>query len=229
MNYMMVIAEEQIDNFTDEFYNEIKNVHNILFICMAVMIVVYAINFFIFVHFYQKVEERKQSYLSVFYEIGSSFIVTSLAKCEKFSQRIQLQDDMMGTGEKISIDSSSAESDLENDIGSISSLGKIKDKKETSAGKARNIKKNSNIYMKVGGFIVIFILLVVQIFSYYYYYTRIDLYKHYVQYEYFNNKYNSRFLFPFIALREYLYDQKKILLMEEVDKYLDRSLIKKSY
>jgi hypothetical protein len=50
---------------------------------------------------------------------------------------------MMGTGEKISIDSSSAESDLENDIGSISSLGKIKDKKETSAGKARNIKKNS--------------------------------------------------------------------------------------
>ena len=225
MNYMMVIAEEQIDNFTDEFYNEIKSVHNILFICMAVMVVVYAINFFIFVHFYQKVEERKQSYLSVFYEIGSSFIVTSLAKCEKFSQRIQLQDDMMGTGEKISIDSSSAESDLENDIGSISSLGKIKDKKETSAGKARNIKKNSNIYMKVGGFIVIFILLVVQLFSYYYYYTRIDLYKHYVQYEYFNNKYNSRFLFPFIALREYLYDQKKILLMEEVDKYLDRSLI----
>ena len=225
MNYMMVISEQQIDNFTDEFYNEIKNVHYILFICMAVMAVVYAINYFIFIHFYQKVEERKQSYLSVFYEIGSSFIVSSLAKCEKFSQKIQLQDDMLGTGEKISIDSSSAESELENDIGSISSLGKIKEKKVTTAGKARIIKKNSNIYMKIGGFIVIFILLVVQIFSYYYYYSRMDLYKNYVQYEYYNNKYNSRFLFPFIALREYLYDQKKILLMEEVDKYLDKSLI----
>ena len=225
MNYMMVISEDQIDNFTDEFFNEIKNVHIILIICIAVMIIVYTINFLIFVHFYQKVEERKQSYLSVFYEIGSSFIVSSLAKCEKFSQKIQLQDDMMGAGEKISIDSSSQESEMENDIGSVSSLGKIKDKKISNAGKARNVKKNSNIAMKIGGFIVIFILLLVQIFSYYYYYIRITLYKHYVQYEYYNNKYNSRFLFPFIALREYLYDQKKILLMEEVDEYLDNSLI----
>ena len=225
MNYMMVISEQQIDNFTDEFYNEIKNVHYILIICIAVMIVVYGINYLIFIHFYQKVEERKQSYLSVFYEIGSSFIVTSLAKCEKFSQKIQLQDDMMGAGERISIDSSSEESDMENDIGSVSSLSKIKEKKVSNAGKARNVKKNSNIAMKIGGFVVLFILLLVQIYSYYYYYTRISLYKHYVQYEYYNNKYNSRFLFPFIALREYLYDQKKILLMQEVDKYLDNSLI----
>ena len=132
---------------------------------------------------------------------------------------------MMGAGERISLDSSSEDSDMENDIGSVSSLGKIKDNKISKAGKARNVKKNSNTKMKVGGFVVIFILLVVQVFSYYYYYTRITLYKHYVQYEYYNNKYNSRFLFPFIALREYLYDQKKILLMQEVDKYLDNSLI----
>ena len=226
MNYMMIISEQQIDNFTDEFYNEIKKAHYVLIICICVMIVVYALNYYIFIHFYQKVEERKQSYLSVFYEIGSSFIVTSLAKCEKFSQKIQLQDDMMGAqGEKISIDSSSEDSDMENDIGSVSSLGKIKENKMSNAGKARNVKKISHVSMKIGGFIVFFILLAVQIASYYYYYTRISLYKHYVQYEYYNNKYNSRFLFPFIALREYLYDQKKILLMEEVDDYLDNSLI----
>jgi hypothetical protein len=87
------------------------------------------------------------------------------------------------------------------------------------------VKKISHTQTKIGGFIVLFILLAVQIVSYYYYYIRISLYKHYVQYEYYNNKYNSRFLFPFIALREYLYDQKKILLMEEVDIYLDNSLI----
>ena len=223
---MMIISEQQIDNFTDEFYNEIKKAHIIIIITICVMIVVYAINYFIFIHFYQKVEERKQSYLSVFYEIGSNFIVTSLAKCEKFSQKIQLQDDMMGTqGEKISIDSSSEDSDMENDIGSISSLGKIKDNKMSSAGKARKVKKISQTTTKIWGFIVLFILLAVQIVSYYYYYNRISLYKHFVQYEYYNNKYNSRFLFPFIALREYLYDQKKILLMEEVYQYLDNSLI----
>ena len=84
MNYM-VISEQQIDNFTDEFYNEIKKAHIIILICIIVMIVVYSINFLIFVHLYQKIEERKQSYLPVFYEIGSSFIVISLAKCKKFS------------------------------------------------------------------------------------------------------------------------------------------------
>ena len=227
MNYMMVISEQQIDNFTDEFYNEIKKAHIVLIVCIVVMIIVYAINFFIFVFFYQKVEERKQSYLSVFYEIGSNFIVTSLAKCEKFSQKIQLQDDIMGAqGEKISIDSGTEDSDMQNDIGSISSLGRIKDNKVNNAGKARNVKKTSNTSTKIGGFFLLFALLAVQIVSYYYYYQRIALYKHYVQYEYYNNKYNSRFLFPFMALREYLYDQKKILLMQEVDKYLDNSLIK---
>ena len=119
-------------------------------------------------------EERKQSYLSVFYEIGSNFIVTSLAKCEKFSQKIQLQDDIMGAqGEKISIDSGTEDSDIQNDIGSISSLGRIKDNKVNNAGKARNVKKTSNTSTKIGGFFVLFALLAVQIVSYYYYYQRI--------------------------------------------------------
>ena len=225
MNTMLTLSEGQIDIFTDEFYKEIDKVHTLIIICICACIVIYGLNFFIFIYFYQKVEERKQSYLSVFYEIGSSFIVTSLAKCEKFSQRIQLQDDMMGAGEKVSFGTSTEESDLEgNDIGSVSSLGKIKNNVNSNAGKARNVKKNSNLKMKIGGFVVIFILLCVIIFSFGYYYIRNTLYKHYVLYEYYNNQYNSRFLFPFIALREYLYDQKKTLLNQEVDKYLDTSL-----
>ena len=224
MNTMLTLSDEQIDIFTNEFYNEINKVHKFIIVCIVAMIILYGINFYIFVFYYQKVEERKQSYLSVFYEIGSSFIITSLAKCEKFSQRIQLQDDMMGAGEKVSFSTSTEESDLENDIGSISSQAKIKNNVKTHQGKARNVKKNSNLTMKIGGFVVLFVLLCVQIFSFCYYYIRNTLYQHYVEYEYYNNQYNSRFLFPFIALREYLYDQKKTLLNEEVDKYLDNSL-----
>ena len=227
MNHMLVLSNEQIDNFTNEFYNEIKKGQMISFICMAVMFCVYAINYYIIIFFYEKVEERKQSYLSVFYEIGSGFIVSSLAKCERFSQKIQIQDDITGNnnkGEKISMDSSSNDdSDNDNELGSISSL-KQSNLKINTSNKARNIKKVSHVMTNLIGFIVLFILLVVQIYSYYYYYLRLKLYKHYVQYEYYNNNYNSRFLFPFTALREYLYDPKKILLMEEVDVYLDKSL-----
>ena len=228
MNHMLVLASEQIDNFTDEFYSEIKKGQTVLFICMAVMFVVYSINYFIFIFFYEKVEERKQSYLAVFYEIGSGFIVNSLAKCEKFSQKIQIQDDIIGNnagGEKVSLESSSNnDSDNDNELGSLSSLKQGNIVKKDNAGKARKTKKISHTLTNIAGFVVLFILLAVQIFSYYYYYTRLALYKHYVQYEYYNNNYNSRFLFPFIALREYLYDPKKILLMEEVDVYLDKSL-----
>ena len=227
MNHMLVLSNEQIDNFTEEFYSEIKKGHMIIFICMGAIFIVYAINYYIFITFYEKVEERKQSYLAVFYEIGSGFIVTSLAKCERFSQKIQIQDDITGNnkGEKISLESSSKDdSQNENDMGSFSSLKQGGSKKIETSGKARNIKKVSHTMINIGGFIVLFILLAVQIFSYYYYYLRLELYKHYVQYEYYNNNYNSRFLFPFIALREYLYDPKKILLMEEVDIYLDKSL-----
>ena len=230
MNHMLVLASEQIDNFTNEFYNEIKNGEKVLFICMAVIFVIYAINYYLFITFYEKVEERKQSYLAVFYEIGSGFIVSSLAKCEKFSQKIQIQDDIVGNNavggvEKISLDSSSNEdSDNENDIGSIASLKQNTIKKPESAGKARKIKKVSHTLTNLAGFIILFVLLAIQIFSYYFYYLRLELYKHYVQYEYYNNNYNSRFLFPFIALREYLYDPKKILLLEEVDAYLEKSL-----
>ena len=227
MNHMLVLASEQIDNFTDEFYGEIKKGQTVLFICMAVMFVVYAINYFIFIFFYEKVEERKQSYLAVFYEIGSGFIVNSLAKCERFSQKIQIQDDIIGNniGDRVSLESSSnIDSDNDNELGSLSSLKQGNIVKKDNAGKARKTKKISHTLTNIAGFVVLFILLAVQIFSYYYYYTRLALYKHYVQYEYYNNNYNSRFLFPFIALREYLYDPKKILLMEEVDVYLDKSL-----
>ena len=228
MNHMLVLSSEQIDNFTNEFYSEIKKGEKILFVCMAVFFVVYGINYYLFITFYEKVEERKQSYLAVFYEIGSSFIINSLAKCERFSQKIQIQDDITGGGkaEKISLDTSSNEdSDNENDIGSVASIKQASAKKIDNAGKARKIRKVTHTLTNIAGFVVLFILLAVQIFSYFYYYLRLELYKHYVQYEYYNNNYNSRFLFPFIALREYLYDPKKILLLEEVDAYLDKSLV----
>ena len=86
----MFLSEQQIDNFTDEFYNEIKKAYIIILISIIIMIVVYTFNFLIFVHFYQKIEETRQSYLSVFYEIGSSYIVTSLSKCKKFSPKIKI-------------------------------------------------------------------------------------------------------------------------------------------
>ena len=228
MNHMMVISEQQIDNFTDEFYNEIKKAHIIILICIIIMIVVYTFNFLIFVHFYQKVEERKQSYLSVFYEIGGEYIILSLAKCEKFSQKLQIQEDNIGNQvDKISLDSSSIDdSDIDNDIQTSSIIKQNKDNKISTSNKEKNTKNISLIQTKIIGFIIFFILLLYQYSSYIYYYLRLSLYKNCAKYEYSLTKYMPSFLFPFIGIREYIYDPQKTFYNTSSRQYIEETLKK---
>ena len=92
MSNLLMCSEEQMQILTNDFYSVVHKGHIEVIICLVVLIVVYAGCFFIFKHYHEKVEERKQSYLSVFYEIGGQFIILSLTKCEKFSQKLQKQD-----------------------------------------------------------------------------------------------------------------------------------------
>ena len=64
MSNLLICSEDQIKLLTDEFNNTIKNGHNIIIICFISLLVLYIGCFFIFNYFYEKVEKRKQSYLS---------------------------------------------------------------------------------------------------------------------------------------------------------------------
>ena len=224
MNFMLGMTREQIEIFAEEFYNEVKKGHILLIVCIIVVIIIYIVANLIFFYFYQKVEERKQSYLSAFYEIGNGFIVSSLEKCEKFSTKIHIQDNsIIPQNDRISMDASNENSNIEETV-STSSVKQNKDVKNKNTGKIRNVKILNHTQTKLVGLIVFLILLAVQIATYYYYYVRLTLYKKCVQYEYYDNQYNFNFLFPFIVLREYLYQPKGTIFRNNINDYLENLL-----
>ena len=228
MSNIIICLEDQMEILTKQFNTIVKSGHIIIIICFFVLIIIYIGCFFIFKHFYEKVEERKQSYLSVFYEIGGQFIILSLTKCERFSQKLQIQEDMLGVqGDKISLDSSSVDDyELENEIQTSSIIKQTKEKKVSTTNKDKNSKNNSLLKMKILGFIIFFILLIWQYSSYVYYYERISIYNNCVEYEFYLTKYMASFLFPFIGIREYIYDKQKSFYNLPVNEYVSNSLEK---
>ena len=229
LNFMLKMVNEQIDIIIEEFNEEIRTEHLYLIICILIIVVIYKINYIIFVIFYQKVENRKQSYLSIFEQIGKEYIFDSLDKCEKFSKRIHIQDDFVGQQvENTSNEYSSIKDEEENgkntELASTGSMKKIKEIKQIVAVKEKKEKNTTYSKEKIGGFIILFILLVVQIFVYYYYYIRLNLYKKCVQYEYYNNQYYSLFLFPFIILREYILQSNISIMESDLNDFLENTL-----
>ena len=221
MSNLIIESENQMKSLKDLFQDKTKNGEIVTIICCVINGLLYVISYIIFVHFYRKVEERKQSYLSVFYEISNNLIVLSLAKCEKFLHKLQLQENSLsGKGEKFSIGSSSIdESIIDNDFQNSSIMKQNKEKQTTVSTSDKNKGNNLLLQSKIFAFILFFILLCWQLASYIYYYLRLVTYEDCIQYEYHTSLYASIFIFPFIGLREYLFDRETIFYGETIDKY----------
>ena len=227
MSNIIINFEKLMETLSDEFYHIVKSGNIIIIICIVVLLVIYLGCFFIFSFFYHKVEERKQSYLSVFYEIGGDFIVQSLAKCEKFSQKLQIQEDNAGgnQADKISLDSSTVDdSDIDNEMQVPSIIKQNRDNKIDISNPEKQTTNNSLIKTKIFGFFIFFILLLCQYSSYIYYYYRLALYKNCIKYEYYVNNYISSFTLPFIGVREFVYDPKKTFYNRPVEEFIEDAL-----
>ena len=109
MSNLLIKSEEQMWTLTEKFNENVKNGHKILIICCSTMFIVYCLCTFIFIIFYKKVNIKKHKYLSLLNELDSNLIVSSLNKCEKFSQKLQEKNNSKETkNHDILFDSSSA-------------------------------------------------------------------------------------------------------------------------
>ena len=225
MSNLIVESEKQMNLLTNLFSDKTKYAKIISIICCVVNFILYILFYFIFIHFYKKVEERKQSYLSVFYEIENRLIVLSLSKCEKFLHKLQLQENSLaGKGEKFSLDYFSFDdSDMEHNIQNSNLLKQNKEK--TTLLNKEEKTSNFLIKSKIFGFILFLILLMWQLATYIYYIIRLTTYEDCIQYEYHTSLYASNFIFPFIAMREYIFNKKNIFYNETIDKYIDDTLL----
>ena len=207
LNLMIKKINEQIETIIEEFYEEMNTEKYYLILLIVVMIIIYSICYIIFIIFYQKVEIKKLNYLSIFDDIGKDYIFLSLEKCELFSQKLYLKDESFGTqNDNLSNNASMKDNYImgNHNLSPRKNITKINEIKQPVSSRKESTKKKFFSKSKFSGFVIILILLLVQIFSYCYYNQRLKIYKKCVQYQYYNNQYYSLFLFPFIAVREYI-------------------------
>ena len=161
LNFTLIMINEQIELIIDEFNDGILFEKYYLLICALIMIIVYIISYFIFIHFYKKVENKKESYLLIFKNLGKEYIFESLKKCEIFSQQIHLKDDLKNNQiENNTEEFSKDEENLENnDIISINNIKKIKEIKSTNASSRKSEKMIYHSKEKILGLIRFFIFI----------------------------------------------------------------------
>ena len=226
MSNLIIESGKQMKILTDLFEQKTKSGKTLSIVCCVINFLLYVLSFIIFVHFYKKVEERKQSYLSVFYEISNNLIVLSLSKCEKFLHKLQMQENSLaGKGEKFSIDSSTIDdSVIDNDLQTSSLLKQNKEKQITINHEEKNNGNHYLIKSKIFGFILFFILLLWQLSTYIYYYVRLVTYDDCIEYEYYTALYASNYIFPFIGIREYVFNREAIFYGETINTYVEKTL-----
>ena len=224
LNIEIKMLRDQVDFIMKEFYEEIKSEKYYLIACIGAVIIIYILCYISFIYFYSKVGKKKKNYLSIFDDIGKEYILDSLEKCEKFTQKVHLRDEFK---ENISINSTIKDDEdinKKNDLSSQNILKELKDINQTNISLRNREKIKTHSKEIIIGFIIFLVLLVVQLYAYIYYFTSLNIYKKCLQYEYFNIQYNSLLILPFIILREYLYLSNNTIMGIEIPKYLEITL-----
>ena len=232
MSNLLISSEEQIWTLTEKFSDNIKEGHISIIICCAVAFAIYCLCSGIFLYFSKKVNIKKNKYISIFNELDSNLISSTLQKCEKFHQQLEEKkgekEKTIKKKEDVLDSSSEIFSENNNDNESIRFLlNKNESNKATNISKGDRDFKNKNFYrfniFQICLFLIIFIL---QLAIYIYYYLRISLYKNVITHEYYISQYASNFITIFIGLREYIFDKKTMFLNNPIDEYMEYNLAK---
>ena len=225
MSNLLILSEQQMWNLTEKFTENVKEGHELIIICCCVIFVVYFLCTFIFIFFYKKVHLKKYKYMSILKELDSNLIISSLNKCEKFSQKLKERKNQKEVkNNDLFFDSSSANYS-ENEIDNNLIIKKNTNDKSLKYKNDTKKEKNNNSYMFYAYQIIIFLVIFIyQLAIYIYYYLRMTNYQRVVTYEYHISMYAANFLFTFISLREYAFDRKIKFYNRSVDEYLEDNL-----
>jgi len=79
--------------YMDELHKIIKKIEIISIICYVIIFLILIFIYFIITYSYDKVSQKKESYIEVFFQIGSSVIKNSLNKCENFSKKLKNEEE----------------------------------------------------------------------------------------------------------------------------------------
>ncbi len=202
--------------YMDELYNKVKEIKLILILAFIFIFFVLIGIYFLVVYSYDKVNQRKESYIQVFFNINIETIQKSLEKCEHFSNKVKNMKEGI-------------EEETESLI-SISEKSKTSKKKaKIEAKKPNESKKKSTLFhfirvfnIKVQIFLafilIFFIIIFILLFNLLEQSKRNELYfQHEVLVE-------NEFYVVFNILREFLFDRSSISSYQLSSDFLDFEL-----
>ena len=203
--------------YMDELHKIIKKIEIISIICYVIIFLILIFIYFIITYSYDKVSQKKESYIEVFFQIGSSVIKNSLNKCENFSKKLK--------NEEEEFDGSILKS--EDKINVIKNEKKSKEKQNINNSNIHN-KNNKNSQLtkifkiRFGIFLIfIFIYITILLNLYYFFLEKVKVMEKYFQQELIIE---NEFYVVFNSLREYLFDFNSTVQLESSQTLLLKNL-----
>lgn len=224
LNDIMEISDNQVELFLQKFLNVTKKIKRDYYIGIGVIVAGYSLVYILFVFFFEKVEERKESYLSIFYQIGNTFIVTSLVKCEKFSQKIQIDKESENDSQAFESSSSNYDS-FEEEAEKLALTVKAKHPKHDHKINKKNKKTHMNNVKYDVAFASVFLFLC--LYSCLVFIVCLLLSKKYdkfAQFVYYQSKYQNRYLLLFTTIREVIFDYTMTIKSQNLEEYSNNEL-----
>ena len=189
--------------YINELYNKVKEIKIILIIGFLLLFIILIGIYFLIVYSYDKVNQRKESYIQIFFNINIQTIQKSLEKCEHFANKVKNMKEGI-------------EEEIESTIISLSEESKISNKKtkievnKSNESKAKNtlfhfIKVfNIKVQIFLGLIFIYFTIIFILLLKLLEQSKRNELYfQHEVLVE-------NEFYIVFNILREFLFDRSSI-------------------
>ena len=203
--------------YMDELYNKVKEIKIIVIIIFILLFFILIGIYFLIVYSYDKVNQRKESYIQVFFNINIDTIQKSLEKCERFSNKVKNMKE--GIEEEIESNMSiSVKSKKSNNNKTKIEINKSNESKTKSTLfhfiKVFNIK----VQIFLGLIFIFFTIIFILLFRLLEQSKRNELY---FQYEVLVE---NEFYLVFNILREFLFDRSSISSYQLSSDYLDFEL-----
>ena len=216
-----------IDIIIGEIDQKKKNHIIITYVILAIYFVLLIIMFFLVHINYIRVMEKRDSYISAFYQINLSFINTSILKCEQFLNQLN-PNEIIATKikKKEAMDNTISMSHFEDDSLSSASTKKVVNKTIIQNKiKKGNLKHKKNLYLTlvlISFLLFIYVCMLIPLLEFNNYISKFEIMALYMKHmlHYHNNIINI-----FNAFNEYLFNNESTIENLPILDYLNKTIM----
>ena len=225
LNNAGVALNEIINVFVDEIKNKRKDHIKMSYILIFLYLFIIIVMFFLIKINYAHILNKRDSYISTFYQINLSFINLSIKKCEKFLNRLNPNELVSNKEEnKNDFENSVSISNFDDNTLSTEQIKKNSNNNNQIRIKKREVKRKTNknlIFIFISFLILIFVFLLVPILEFNNYITNFEIMSLYL---YHMLHYHNNIINIYNTFSEFLFNRTAIVENTPVLTFLEKTI-----